>query len=38
MSTITQSSVAEKFGMKEALQILGIKEINQGTSTGNQWF
>lgn len=38
MSTIAQSSVAEKFGMKEALQTLGVKEINQGTSTGNQWF
>ncbi|MGV7105971.1 L-piperidine-6-carboxylate dehydrogenase [Flavobacterium sp. U410] len=38
MSTITVSSVAEQFGMKEALELLGIKELNQGTSTGNQWF
>ncbi|AWM13563.1 aldehyde dehydrogenase family protein [Flavobacterium sp. NRK F10] len=38
MSTITLSSVAEQFGMKEALGLLGIKEVNQGTSTGNQWF
>ncbi len=38
MSTITLSSVAEQFGMKEALKLLGIKEVNQGTSTGNQWF
>ena len=38
MSTITQSSVAEQFGMKEALQLLGIKELNEGTSTGSEWF
>lgn len=32
------STVAEKFGMPEALKTLGIKDINEGTSTGNQWF
>ncbi|WP_340199503.1 aldehyde dehydrogenase family protein [Ascidiimonas sp. W6] len=26
------------FGMKEALETLGVKAINQGTSTGNKWF
>ncbi|HNP32371.1 MAG TPA: aldehyde dehydrogenase family protein [Flavobacterium sp.] len=38
MSTITQSSVAQQFGMTEALEILGVKAINDGTSTGNNWF
>ena len=38
MSTITQSSVAQQFGMQEALEILGVKAINDGTSTGNEWF
>ena len=38
MSTITTSSVAEQFGMTEALEILGVKSLNQGTSTGNNWF
>ena len=38
MSTTTQSSVAQQFGMQEALEILGVKAINEGTSTGNEWF
>lgn len=38
MSTITTSSVAQQFGMTEALEILGVKQVNQGTSTGNNWF
>lgn len=38
MSTITTSSVAQQFGMTEALEILGVKRVNQGTSTGNNWF
>ncbi len=37
MST-TQTTIAEQFGMKKALQLLGIKEINNGTSTGSEWF
>lgn len=31
-------TVAEQFGMKEALKVLGIQDINNGTSTGNEWF
>ena len=38
MSTITQSSIAQQFGRTEALQKLGVKAINEGTSTGNNWF
>lgn len=26
------------FGIEEALEQLGIKDVNQGTSTGNEWF
>lgn len=26
------------FGIEEAMEKLGIKEVNQGTSTGNKWF
>ena len=26
------------FGIEEALEQLGIKDVNQGTSTGNKWF
>ena len=29
---------ATDFGIEEALQKLGLKEINEGTSTGNEWF
>ena len=38
MSTITQSTIAQQFGMTEALETLGVKAINEGTSTGNNWF
>ena len=30
--------LATDFGIKKALQQLGVKEINEGTSTGSQWF
>ncbi|WP_445453490.1 L-piperidine-6-carboxylate dehydrogenase [Flavobacterium sp. 25HG05S-40] len=32
------STIAQQFGMTEALEILGVKAINEGTSTGNIWF
>ena len=32
------STIAKQFGMTEALQKLGVKAINEGTSTGNNWF
>ena len=32
------ATIAEQFGMTEALKELGIKDINEGTSTGNRWF
>jgi aldehyde dehydrogenase (NAD+) len=32
------STIAKQFGMTEALEILGVKAINEGTSTGNVWF
>ncbi|MDT0555685.1 L-piperidine-6-carboxylate dehydrogenase [Patiriisocius hiemis] len=32
------STVATSFGIEEALQELGIKELNKGTSTGSNWF
>jgi len=32
------STVAMSFGIEEALQQLGIEEINKGTSTGKKWF
>ena len=32
------STIAQQFGMTEALEILGIKPINEGTSTGNNHF
>ncbi|MFY0482315.1 aldehyde dehydrogenase family protein [Flavobacterium sp. PLA-1-15] len=32
------ATIAEQFGMTEALKELGIKDINEGTSTGNSWF
>ena len=37
MSTIS-TSIAQQFGMTEALQILGVKAINDGTSTGQNNF
>ncbi len=32
------STIAQQFGMTEALEILGVKAINEGTSTGNNHF
>jgi len=32
------ATVAQQFGMTEALEILGIKSNNKGTSTGNIWY
>ena len=32
------STIAKQFGMTEALEILGVKAMNDGTSTGNNWF
>jgi len=32
------ANVAAAFGIENALKKLGIEEINQGTSTGNNWF
>ncbi|MEZ4875921.1 MAG: aldehyde dehydrogenase family protein, partial [Flavobacteriaceae bacterium] len=31
------STVATSFGIEEALQKLGIQDVNYGTSTGTQW-
>ena len=32
------STIAQQFGIAEALQKLGVKEINAGSSTGSNWF
>jgi aldehyde dehydrogenase (NAD+) len=32
------TTIADQFGMQEALKELGIQAENQGTSTGNSWF
>jgi aldehyde dehydrogenase (NAD+) len=32
------STIAQQFGMTEALAQLGVKAINEGTSTGSEWF
>mgnify|MGYP006395553727 CR=1 FL=1 len=32
------STVATSFGIEAALKALGLSEVNQGTSTGNDWF
>lgn len=32
------SKIANAFGIKEALKELGLNEINNGTSTGKEWF
>jgi aldehyde dehydrogenase (NAD+) len=32
------STIAQQFGMTEALEILGVKAVNEGTSTGNNHF
>ena len=34
----TTQEIAADFGIKEVLQILGISEINEGSSTGSNWF
>jgi len=30
--------MTDQFGIKEALNILGVKEHNPGTSTGSKWY
>src|SRR5690606_16301708 len=35
---VIMSTIAQQFGMTEALEILGIKPINEGTSTGSNHF
>lgn len=32
------SKIAEEFGIKQALKDLGLNEVNNGTSTGEDWF
>ncbi|APG60720.1 aldehyde dehydrogenase family protein [Christiangramia salexigens] len=32
------SKIAEEFGIKQALKDLGLNEVNNGTSTGENWF
>jgi len=32
------STVATSFGIEAALEALGLSEVNQGTSTGTNWF
>ena len=32
------STIAQQFGMTEALAQLGVKAVNEGTSTGSEWF
>ena len=32
------SKIATAFGIQEALKELGLNEINNGTSTGKDWF
>ena len=32
------STIAEEFGIKQALKDLGLNDINNGTSTGTDWF
>ena len=34
----TTPSTDSRYGIEEALEQLGIKEINKGTSTGSDWF
>ncbi len=38
LKKVTMSTIAQQFGMVEALEKLGVKAINEGTSTGNIWF
>jgi aldehyde dehydrogenase (NAD+) len=35
---VTMITIANQFGMKEALAQLGIKDVNEGTSTGLNHF
>jgi aldehyde dehydrogenase (NAD+) len=35
---VTMTTIAQQFGMTEALQQLGVKDINEGTSTGQNYF
>jgi aldehyde dehydrogenase (NAD+) len=38
LKKVRMSTIAQQFGMVEALEKLGVKAINEGTSTGNEWF
>ncbi len=38
MSEVLTTNIAEQFGIKEALKDLGVSEINNGTSTGKNFF
>ena len=38
LKKVIMSTIAQQFGMSQALEILGIKDVNPGTSTGNEWF
>ena len=38
LNKVRMSTIAQQFGMVEALEKLGVKAINEGTSTGNEWF
>jgi aldehyde dehydrogenase (NAD+) len=38
LKKVRMSTIAQQFGMVEALEKLGVKTINEGTSTGNEWF
>ena len=30
--------LTDNYGVQEALELLGVKEINNGASTGTKWF
>ena len=32
-----QAVATDQFGIREALSTLGVKEVNEGTSTGQKW-
>ena len=32
------AELAVDYGIKKALEQLGIQDVNQGTSTGSEWF
>ncbi len=38
MSEVLTTNIAEQFGIKEALKELGVAEVNDGTSTGKNFF